>query len=57
MESEWEKFQTQLQQMQEVRLPLLVHLAFDMLLSIIDILALVVRFIPQSHGHSFLGLS
>jgi hypothetical protein len=48
VESKWDKLQTQLQQMEHVKWPLLVHLAFDMLLGIIGILEWGVGFIPQS---------
>jgi hypothetical protein len=47
---EWDKLKTQVQQMEHVRWPLLVHLAFKML-GIIGILAWGVGFIPQSAWH------
>jgi hypothetical protein len=48
MESKWDKLQTQLQQMEHVQWPLLVRLAYEMLLGIIGILEWGVGFIPQS---------
>jgi hypothetical protein len=48
MESKWNKFQTQVQQMEHVKWPLLVCLAFEMLLGIIGIMEWGVGFIPQS---------
>jgi len=44
----WDEFQAQVQQMPKVKWPLLVCLAFEMLLGIIGILAWGVVFIPQS---------
>ncbi len=55
MEPEWDKFQTQVQQMQEVWLPLLARLMSNMLLNIIDILAWGSS--HKAHGHGFLGLN
>jgi hypothetical protein len=45
---EWDELKAQAQQMSYVRQPLLVRLAFEMLLGIIGILAWGVGFIPQS---------
>jgi hypothetical protein len=45
---EWDKFEVQAQQMEQVRWPLLVCLSFKILLGIIGNLALGVGFIPQS---------
>ncbi len=47
-ELEWDEFQTQAQQMKEVKQPLFVHLTSKILLGIIGILAWGVGFIPQS---------
>jgi hypothetical protein len=54
MESKWDDLQTQVQQMQEVQRPLLVHLTFDMLLGIIGISTWRVGFIPQNAWAWFL---
>ncbi len=48
VESKRDDLQTQVQQMQEVQQPLLLHLAFNMLLSIIGISTWRVGFIPQN---------
>jgi hypothetical protein len=45
---EWSELQAQAQQMEQVKRPLLVCLAFKILLGIIGILAWGVGFIPQS---------
>jgi hypothetical protein len=45
---EWDELQAQAQQMEHVKQPLLVRLAFEILLGIIGILAWGVGFIPQS---------
>jgi hypothetical protein len=45
---EWDEFQVQAQQMEQVRWPLLVCLTSKILLGIIGILAWGVGFIPQS---------
>jgi hypothetical protein len=45
---EWDEFQAQAQQMEQVKRPLLVRLASEILLGIIGILARGVGFIPQS---------
>ncbi len=48
MELEWDELQTQAQQMEQVKHPLLICLTFEMSLGIIGILALGGGFIPQS---------
>jgi hypothetical protein len=48
VELEWDELQAQAQQMEQVKRPLLVHLASEILLGIIGILAWGVGFIPQS---------
>jgi len=45
---EWDEFQAQVQQMEQVKRPLLVCLAFEILLGIIGIPTWGVGFIPQS---------
>jgi len=45
---EWDELQTQAQQMEQIKWPLLVHLTSKMLLGIIGILACGLGFIPQS---------
>jgi hypothetical protein len=47
-ELEWDELQAQVQQMEQVKQPLLVHLASEILLGIIGILTWGVGFIPQS---------
>jgi len=44
----WDELQTQAQQMEHVKQPLLIHLTSKMLLGIIGILAWGVGFIPQN---------
>jgi len=44
----WDELQAQMQQMEQVRWPLLVHLTFEMLLGIIGIPTWGVGFIPQN---------
>jgi hypothetical protein len=48
VELEWDELQAQAQQMEQVKRPLLVRLASEILLGIIGILAWGVGFIPQS---------
>jgi hypothetical protein len=45
---EWDELQDQVQEMEQVKWPLLVCLTFEILLGIIKILAWGVGFIPQS---------
>jgi len=45
-ELEWDELQTQAQQMEHVKWPLSIQLAFEMSLGIIGILAWGVEFIP-----------
>jgi len=45
---EWDEFQAQVQQMEQVNRPLLVHLASEIMLGIIGISAWGLGFIPQS---------
>jgi hypothetical protein len=52
-ELEWDELQAQMQQMEQVKWPLLVHLTFKILLGIIGILAWGVGFIPQSAWAQF----
>jgi hypothetical protein len=47
-ELEWDELQTQAQQMEQVKRPLLVHLTSEMLLGIIGISTWGVGFIPQN---------